>query len=80
MTRIPAKEKESNFRSLFKAVSWRIIATATTIAIAWLISGDIRPALAIGGIEFFAKFFIYYGHERLWQLVPHGTFPRAHGH
>ena len=70
-------ERESNVRSLLKAVSWRVIATLTTILIAWLIYRDIRPALAIGGIEFFAKFFVYYGHERLWQLVPRGTVRRV---
>ena len=69
-------QKESNVRSLLKAVSWRIIATITTIFIAWLVYGDIGPALAIGGIEFFAKFFVYYAHERLWQVVPRGTFRR----
>ena len=80
MHRIPAEEKESNLRSLLKAVSWRIIATFTTILIAWFVYRDIGPALAIGGIEFIAKFFVYYGHERLWQLIPHGSFRRVHGH
>ena len=80
MKKIPAPEKESNVRSLLKAVSWRIIATLTTILIAWVVYGDIKPALTIGGIEFITKFFVYYGHERIWQLVPHGFFPRVHGH
>lgn len=75
-TEAPA-QKESNARSLLKAVSWRIIATLTTITIAWAIYRDIKPALTIGGIEFVAKFFVYYFHERAWQLVPHGTFGRA---
>ena len=70
-------QRESNLRSLLKAISWRVIATATTILIAWLVYGDIGPALAIGGIEFFAKFFVYYFHERLWQIVPRGAISRA---
>ncbi len=80
MQKAPIEQRESNLRSLLKAISWRIIASATTITIAYFIYGDIGPALAIGGIEFFAKFFIYYGHERLWQVIPHGTFPRVKGH
>ena len=72
-----APQKESAVRSLLKALSWRIVATVTTILIAWLVFNDIERALAIGGIEFFAKFFVYYGHERIWQLVPRGTFRRA---
>jgi uncharacterized membrane protein len=50
-----------------------VLATTTTAVIAWYITGDISTAIAIGSIEFIAKFFIYYGHERLWQLVPRGT-------
>ncbi len=70
-------QKESNLRSLLKAISWRLIATGTTILIAWLVYRDIGPALAIGGIEFFAKFFVYYFHERLWQIIPRGTISKA---
>ncbi len=73
MTRPADSSKDSNARSLLKAISWRVVAAATTILIAWIVYRDLRPALAIGGIEFFAKFLIYYGHERLWALVPRGT-------
>ncbi len=60
--------------SFAKAVSWRILASLTTftIAIDALQSGG--KALIIVGIEFFAKFILYYVHERLWQLLPKGTF------
>ena len=57
---------DSKSKSLLKTVSWRITATVTTILIAYTILGDITPALAIGGIEFFAKMIIYYYHERAW--------------
>ena len=67
--------RESRKRSLLKAVSWRMLATATTIIIAWAVYRDIRPALAIGGIEFLAKFLVYYLHERVWQIVPHSPIP-----
>ena len=65
--------RESRLRSLLKALSWRVVATTTTAIIAWFITGDVATAIAIGGIEFVTKFFIYYGHERAWQLVPPGT-------
>jgi uncharacterized membrane protein len=77
MTMESEMQKESNVRSLLKALSWRVIATITTILIAWLVYRDIRPALAIGGIEFFAKFLVYYLHERLWQIVPRGMIREA---
>ncbi|MBT7372180.1 MAG: DUF2061 domain-containing protein [Gammaproteobacteria bacterium] len=69
----PQEYRESHLRSLLKALSWRVVATTTTGIIAWFITGDIATAIAIGSIEFIAKFFIYYMHERAWQLVPRGT-------
>ena len=65
--------RESHLRSLLKTLSWRVLATTTTAIIAWFITGDVATAVAIGGIEFIAKFFIYYGHERAWQFLPRGT-------
>jgi len=64
--------KESHIRSLLKGFTWRIVATTTTITIAYIITGQIRDALTIGGFEFVGKLLIYYIHERLWQLVPRG--------
>jgi uncharacterized membrane protein len=55
--------------SLAKTTTWRITATLTTIIIAYFIIGDVQSALAIGGIEFFAKMVIYYLHERIWNRI-----------
>ncbi len=65
--------KDSRIRSLIKGITWRILATTTTITIAYIITGQIGDALKIGGIEFFGKLLIYYFHERAWQAVPYGT-------
>lgn len=64
---------ESKTRSVIKAFTWRIIATLTTIVIAYYITGETAVALSIGAIEFFTKFIIYYIHERMWLLVPRGS-------
>lgn len=69
----PEPVTESHTRSVLKALSWRVVATTTTFLIAWLWTGKIHQALAIGGIEFFAKMPVYYLHERGWQLVPRGS-------
>lgn len=66
--------RESHLRSIIKAFTWRVVATLTTSTIAYAITGEVHTALWIGGIEFFLKIFVYYVHERLWQLVPRGTF------
>ncbi len=65
-------QKESHIRSLLKGFTWRIIATSTTITIAYFVTGEVRDALTIGGIGFFGKIFIYYLHERAWQMAPRG--------
>ncbi len=69
----PKPYRESHLRSLLKALSWRIVATVMTGIIAYFVTGEVMAAIMISGIEFFAKFGIYYLHERAWQLVPRGT-------
>ncbi len=66
--------KESHIRSVVKGVTWRILGTLDTIFLSWLITGSVKFALAIGGTEIFTKIILFYFHERLWQLVPRGTF------
>lgn len=66
-------QRESHLRSVLKGFTWRIVATSTTITIAYFITGTIGDALKIGAIEFFGKIFIYYLHERLWQIAPRGS-------
>jgi uncharacterized membrane protein len=61
---------DSISRSIAKSLTWRVTATLTTILIAYFIIGDVETAMMIGGIEFFAKMFIYFLHERLWASVP----------
>jgi len=60
------RPKEGHMRSLYKAVSWRFVATTTTVIISYFVTGDVTSALEIGAIEFFVKIGVYYGHERLW--------------
>jgi len=64
---------ESHLRSLLKGLTWRIIATTSTVGIAFIITGKVGDALKIGAIEFIGKIVIYYLHERAWQLAPRGT-------
>ena len=73
------QDRESHVRSLLKGLSWRFLATGTTMLIAWITTGNVSLALKIGGIEFFAKFFIYYAHERAWLMVPPNAIRRLYG-
>lgn len=72
-----ARYRESRWRSVFKAISWRVVATGTTMAIAWGATSDAAIAAWIGSVEAVAKLGLYYGHERVWQLLPRGTVRRA---
>ena len=63
------KDQHSRTRSLAKALTWRVTATLTTALIAYIVTGEVRTAVIIGGIEFVLKFIIYYGHERAWNLL-----------
>jgi len=71
-------KKESHLRSVLKGVTWRILATATTVTIAYFITGEVQQAFTIGGIEFFGKLLLYYLHERAWQMAPIGTLRRIY--
>jgi len=67
-----SKVKINRKRHLFKTITWRIIGTLDTMAIAWIISGDPLLGLSIGGIEIFSKMLLYYLHERVWYKSKFG--------
>jgi len=63
---------DSNLRSIAKAVSWRALGTLDTFILSWLITGEIRLAVAIGGTEVFTKMILYWLHERAWNRIRWG--------
>ncbi len=65
--------QESHLRSVLKGLTWRIIATSTTILVAYVLTGEMDLAIKVGALEFVLKLIIYYAHERVWQRVPRGT-------
>ncbi|MBC7130689.1 DUF2061 domain-containing protein [Candidatus Bathyarchaeota archaeon] len=63
---------EKRIRSFLKAVSWRIFATITTMCIVFAFTGNVVVSSGVSIAEFLVKIFVYYLHERLWELVPLG--------
>ena len=60
-------------RTLFKTLSWRVIATVITFFVAGeILNTNDNTALYIAGIEVFTKSLLYYMHERLWLILPLG--------
>ena len=64
--------KDKHWRSMAKAVSWRITGTVDTILISWLITGQLHMAIKIGGVEVVTKMILYYFHERIWGRIKVG--------
>ena len=64
--------KDTKIRSILKTVSWRLLATCTTITLVLIFTKELRTAFEIGALELILKLIIYYGHERIWNRVKIG--------
>ena len=63
---------DKHYRSLIKAVSWRLTGSVDTLIISFLITGKLKWALTISGVELFTKIGLYYVHERVWDSLSFG--------
>ena len=57
---------EKHWRSILKTISWRVLGTLDTILLSFLITGSMKMAASIGGVELVTKMVLYYLHERAW--------------
>ncbi len=72
--------KPSKKRHLAKTITWRFVATATTVIIAWIVTGDPFLGLQVGVWEFFIKMILYYFHERVWYTSNLGLSFKKRSH
>ena len=63
---------DQHYRSLVKAVSWRLTGSVDTLIISFLITGKLKWAFTISGVELFTKIGLYYLHERIWENLSFG--------
>ena len=63
---------ETHRRSLIKAVTWRVVATTTTVLIVWFFTGEPLLATGVGVVEVIAKMLLYSAHERAWNRAIFG--------
>jgi uncharacterized membrane protein len=63
---------ETHVRSLAKAVSWRIVATITTMLLVFMFTGNLVVSGGVGLTEVISKIIIYYVHERVWNALSFG--------
>lgn len=62
----PKRQDNAIARHLAKTISWRIIGTIDTMILGWVITGNLKMGLAIGGTEVLTKMVLYFLHERAW--------------
>jgi uncharacterized membrane protein len=72
-----AATHDKPWRSLAKAVSWRITGSIDTTILAFIFTGNIKVAASIGGAEIFTKIALYFIHERIWSRLGFGLGPEA---
>jgi uncharacterized membrane protein len=65
---------ESNARSIAKAVSYRILGSAVTGLIFYVLTGKGGLSLGAGALDVVLKIGAYFVHERVWA---HITFGRS---
>jgi len=64
--------RESRTRSIIKALTWRAIATCTTMVLVYIATRDLEIMGAIGAADVFIKLIFYYTHERAWGRIKWG--------
>lgn len=63
---------ETRKRSIAKTISFRIIATLTTMMLVYIFTKDIKIVGLIGILDIVLKLIIYYIHERVWSKIHWG--------
>tara|TARA_Y100000592_G_scaffold68773_1_gene106889 strand:+ start:9388 stop:9627 length:240 start_codon:yes stop_codon:yes gene_type:complete len=60
-------------RHLAKAVTWRIVGSADTFLLGWLITGSMKMGASLSILETITKTVLYYLHERTWYKTKWGV-------
>jgi uncharacterized membrane protein len=68
---------ETHVRSMAKAISWRAVATLTTMFLVFMFTRNLIVSGGVGLTEVFLKIVIYYLHERAWNVINFGRVQKA---
>ena len=63
---------EEHKRSALKAISWRIIATSTTMFLVYIFTGQLELTVGVGIGDAVLKMTFYFLHERVWNRIRFG--------
>lgn len=61
---------DQEFRSAAKMITWRIVITFNNFFIPFLVTGSWGKATLFAGLATAINMFLYYTHERIWNIVP----------
>ena len=64
-----ATYKDAHYRSILKAISWRIIATFTTMTIVFAFTRKVVLSVGVGAVQAVINLILYYFHERIWGAL-----------
>jgi uncharacterized membrane protein len=71
------KINPSHKRHILKTITWRIIGTIDTVILGWIVTGNFKMGIGIGGLELITKMILYYIHERVWYKSNIGLIHRT---
>jgi uncharacterized membrane protein len=63
---------ETQSRSIAKAVSYRILGSAVTGLIFFVLTGKAKLSLGATGLDVVLKILAYWFHERIWDRIHYG--------
>jgi uncharacterized membrane protein len=58
-----------NKRIILKTLSWRILATSTSMLFVYILTGQLTFAVSLGLFEIAARTALYFLHEKLWNRI-----------
>ncbi len=68
---------ESHYRSIVKAVSYRILGSSTTALIFFVLTGKGSLSVGAGLLDMVLKIGVYFVHERIWNHINFGRTTKA---
>lgn len=63
---------ETHARSIAKGITWRFVASGTTMVLVYMATGSLETMATVGAFEITLKLMFYYSHERIWGKVHWG--------
>ena len=60
-------------RAVAKTACYRLVMVLVSVAVAYLVVGDVSQALSIGAATNVVKTLTYYGYERIWDRIAWGV-------